>query len=144
MDWSYKTTITKRSSFFFWYETKIRFQFWEKMLYIQYIYISAPSLSIRPIRNIAGKFSQLPLCRSIEIHPISSWRHFFLSGLSILWQYKGILSSKQKHKLKHTKAASTKPLVGSNLYFPTPSPFFRHRCTTAYICTYNITQVKYL
>ena len=33
-------------------------------------------------------------------------------------------------------------LVGLNLYFLTPLFWYRH--TTAYICIYNITQVKYL
>ena len=99
---------------------------------------------IRSMRNIVGKFSQLPFCRSIEIHPTSICRHFFLSGLWILWECKGILSSKQNHKLKHAKTASTKPLSRIKFIFSTPPTHFRYRYATAYICIYNITQVKYL
>ena len=95
---------------------------------------------IRFMQNIFGKISQLSFFRSVETHPTSSC-HLFLSDLSILWQCKGILNSKQNHKFKHTKVASTKPL-GLNLYFLTSH--FWYRPTTAYICIYNITQVKYL
>ena len=59
---------------------------------------------------------------------------FFLSGSSILWQYKRILSCKQNTNLKHTKAVSAKPLRRMKFMFP-PSPFlhFRFRQDTAYI-----------
>ena len=143
MNRRYKATITKGNTLFFWYATKIRFQYCERMLYIQYINnseplsiyiytvacrvggrgtggevqgmwkdVSRPSTfqnSIRFMQNIFGKISQLPLFRSIKNHPTSSC-HFFLSDLSILWQCKRILSSKQNHKFKHIKATSTKPL----------------------------------
>ena len=51
-------------------------------------YIPAPLLKyhVGSTQKIVGKFSQLSLCRSIEIQPKSSCRHFFLSGLSILRQ----------------------------------------------------------
>ena len=97
---------------------------------------------IRSMRNIVGKCSQLPFCRSIEIHPTSSCRHFFFSDLPILWQCKGILRNKQNHKLKHAKAASTKPLCRIKFIFSSPPTLFRHRYATAYICIYNLTQVK--
>ena len=83
--------------------------------------VSHPSTfqnSIRFMQNIFGKISQLPFFRSIENHPTSSC-HFFLSDLSILWQCKRILSSKQNHKLKHIKAASTKPLGWIKFTFST-------------------------
>ena len=67
---------------------------------------------------------------------------FFLSNLSILWQCKGILRSKQNHKFKQLKQLQLNHLVGLNLYFLTPLFWYRH--TTAYICIHNITQVKYL
>ena len=75
---------------------------------------------IRFMQNIFGKIFQLPFFRSIEIHPTSSC-HLFLSDLSILWQCKGILNSKQNHKFKHTKAASTKPLGWIKLIFSNPT-----------------------
>ena len=133
--------MTKGNTRFFWYVTKVRFQCWERMLYIQNIYISASFLylniytglpwkavgggggvgvrgvsrdvippfifknRIRSILNIVGKLSQLPSVdqpRFIQqAVPV-----IFLPALSILWQCKGILSGKQNHKLKHTKAAS--------------------------------------
>ena len=64
---------------------------------------------------------------------------FFLVWLIILWQCKGILSSKQNHKLKDTKAASTKPLCRIKFIFSAPPTLFRYRYATAYICIYNIT-----
>ena len=88
---------------------------------------------IRFMQNIFGKISQLPFFRSIEIHPTSSC-HFFLSDLSILWQCKGILSTKQNHKFKHTKAASTKPLGWMKLIFSNPTFLVSaHHCIYMYI-----------
>ena len=59
---------------------------------------------------------------------------FFLSDLSILWQCKGILSSKQNHKFKHTKAASTKPLGWIKFIFSNPTFLVSaHHCIYMYI-----------
>ena len=88
---------------------------------------------IRFMQNIFGKISQLPFFRSIEIHPTSSC-HLFLSDLSILWQCKGILNSKQNHKFKHTKAASTKPLGWIKFIFSNPTFLVSaHHCIYMYI-----------
>ena len=94
-------------------------------------------------KNIFEKIFQLLFFRPIKIRLTSSC-HFFLSDLSILWQCKGILSSKRNHKFKHIKAASTKPLGRVKFIFSNPPPLFCYRHTTAYICIYKITQVKYL
>ena len=151
--------MTKGSVRFFWYVTKVRFQCWERMLYIQNICISAFFLylniysglpwkavgvgvgvrgvwtdvippfifksRIRSIRNTVGKLSQLPFCPWTKIHPTSSSRHF-LPALSILWQCKGILSSK-----KYTKAASRKSLCQIKFIFTTPPQLFRYKYATA-------------
>ena len=70
---------------------------------------------------------------SIEIHPTSSC-HLFLSDLSILWQCKGIWNSKQNHKFKHTKAASTKPLGWIKFIFSNPTFLVSaHHCIYMYI-----------
>ena len=94
-------------------------------------------------KNIFEKIFQLLFFRPIKIRLTSSC-HFFSSDLSILWQCKGILSSKRNHKFKHIKAASTKPLGRVKFIFSNPPPLFCYRHTTAYICIYKITQVKYL
>ena len=98
--------------------------------------VTAPSTFQNPVRfmqDIFGKISQLPFFRSIEIHPTSSC-HLFLSDLSILWQCKGILSSKQNHKFKHTKTAPTKPLGWIKFIFSN-STFLvsAHHCIYMYI-----------
>ena len=87
-------------------------------------------------QNIVGKFFKLPLRMSIEIHSTSSCRHFFLPGLSILWKYRGILSSKQNHKLQHTKAASTKPHRRIKFIFctsPHTFPVSAYHCIDMYM-----------
>ena len=155
--------MTKGSKRFFWYVTKVRFQCWERMLYIQNIYISAsflylniysglpwkavggggcvgyggmlyPLWYLRPVSDLfeilLGNF---PNYRSVDqprfiqqAVPI-----IFLLALSILWQCKGILSSKQNHKLKHTKAASTKSLCQIKFIFSTPPQLFCYKYATA-------------
>ena len=38
---------------------------------------------IRSMRNIVGKFSQIPFCRSIEIHPTNNCRQYYLKKMSL-------------------------------------------------------------
>ena len=98
-----------------------------------------------PYQIYAKIFSEkFPNCHSFGQSRLTSSCHFFLPDSSILCQCKGILSSKQNHKFKHTKAASTKPLARIKFIFSNPPPLFWHRHTTVYICIYSITQVKYL
>ena len=159
--------MTKGNTLFFWYATKIRFQYWEKMLYIQYINNSVPlSLSTyiqwRAVKegggggwgagNIKRCYTPFHFSEPYQIYakyfrknfPIAvlsvnrdspkKQLSFFLSDLSILWQCKGILSSKQNHKFKHTKAASTKPLGWIKFIFSNPTFLVSaHHCIYMYI-----------
>ena len=67
----HKTTKTKRSTLCFWYPTKIRFQCWERMLYIQYIYISVP-LSLK-WRAVTGGRGGCEGCGRM-LHPLPHFR----------------------------------------------------------------------
>ena len=88
---------------------------------------------IRFMQNIFGKISQLPFFRSVEV-PQTSSCYFFLSDLSILWQCKGILSSKQDNKFQHTQAASTKLLGWIEFIFSNPTFLVSaHHCIYMYI-----------
>ena len=111
----------------------------EKMLHPLPLFRTVSDLCKIFLEKILKCLSQMPF----EIHPTSSC-HFFLSDLSLWWQYKEILNCKHNHKFKHTKAASTKPLGWIKFIFSNPPPLFWYRHTTAYICIYSITQVRYL
>ena len=54
-------------------------------------------------QNIFGKYFKISLCWLMEFHKPDSIHRFFLSSLSILLEYKRILSNEQKHKLRHKK-----------------------------------------